>query len=665
MTTAVPDPRNQQAPAISQNRRADPCPTTQQNSRQQARKKRADLGTDACSRLSAETNAILRDLERVTSFLADARDAQDALERIGQVLSQVLQASRWSIMLKTELDVMRIVRAKGLSRSIIDQTQLQLGESVAGLVAQLGKAALFGDVEYEIGMTSGGRYISSSAICVPVILRGDVLGVINLSEKQLADGRIVDFNQTDLSIALLTANQAALMMEMLHVIEVVRGHSMQMAADPRATISRGDLIAQASAFDLLSRVTNLMTLSGNLDEVLTTAINGACALLGATRGSLMLYDQELEELRIHAHTNIPSHIVKQVHIKPGQGIAGRVLQTGEALLLSNAPRTRLGGEDNTDPQAMCYNNHSALSVPLKIRDQVLGVININDRSDQDDFSANDLYIARVIANQTAVAILAANLLKESVEAAETRRLLNLAHDIQAHFVPEVLQAQGVQIAGLSDPCASAGGDYIDYFPTCSNAGQDSAAIYCLACGDVSGHGVGSALIMAMGRAFLRALLKQESDLTLIMHRMNNLIEADTPAGQFMTLFVGILDCGKGQLTYASAGHDPALCYHPETDQMVETESTGLPLGMFKDQTYQLGSINIGPGAVLVLSTDGIPEAVNSAGLAYGRSRLKQDIRELAQHPAEPLARNIRQRVLEFAFPEVVHDDLSLIVIKLD
>ena len=253
---------------------------------------------------------------------------------IGQVLSQVLQASRWSIMLKTELDVMRIVRAKGLSRSIIDQTQLQLGESVAGLVAQLGKAALFGDVEYEIGMTSGGRYISSSAICVPVILRGDVLGVINLSEKQLADGRIVDFNQTDLSIALLTANQAALMMEMLHVIEVVRGHSMQMAADPRATISRGDLIAQASAFDLLSRVTNLMTLSGNLDEVLTTAINGACALLGATRGSLMLYDQELEELRIHAHTNIPSHIVKQVHIKPGQGIAGRVLQTGEALLLS-------------------------------------------------------------------------------------------------------------------------------------------------------------------------------------------------------------------------------------------------------------------------------------------------------------------------------------------
>lgn len=624
----------------------------------------SDSHPQVSSLLPAETNLILADLERVTGFLADALDAHDALERIGRVLSQVLHASRWSIMLKTELDMIRISLAKGLPQPVIEETQLELGEGIAGRVAQLGKAELYGNVEYEVGMTSGGQYSSASAICVPIALKGDVLGVINLSEKKLPDGRIVDFEQIDLTIALLTANQAALMMDMLRNVESARGHGVQVSTALADEAGRGEVIAQASAFDLLSRVTDLMTVSGDLDTVLMTIINGACTLLNATRGSLMLYNRELEELRICAETGIPADVVERVRVKPGEGIAGRVLKTGDAMLLSNAPKMRLGSANEPDPQAARYQNRSALSVPLKIRDQVLGVININDRSDHHDFSENDLYIARVIANQAAVAISAANLLKESVEAAETQRLLDLAHDIQANFLPGPLRAEGIEIAGLSDPCASAGGDYIDYFTAARGNEQISDAIYLLACGDVSGHGVGSALIMAMGRAFLRALLHQESDLAMTMQRMNNLIEADTPAGQFMTLLAGILDIRNGRLTYVSAGHDPALRYRPATAEIVETQSTGLPLGMFPDQCYELGTLSIQSGDILVLNTDGVPEAMNANGGLYGRARLKNDIRELADYSASEMAEAIKRRVLDFAYPEPLQDDLSLIVIKL-
>lgn len=619
--------------------------------------------SEISSILSSDTNRILQGLERVTSLMVDAHDPRNALERIGLVLTDVLHANRWSIMLKTELDVIRISLAKGLPQQVIDQTSIKLGDGIAGRVAQRGQAQLYKNVEYEVGLCSGGQYGSASAICVPIVLKGDVRGVINLSDKLTESGIIGEFNEHDLTLALMTANQAAMVLEMLHSVDVARGRERSSRGEIAPDAHNAELVAQASAFDLISRVTDLMTISGDLDQVLVAAINGACFLVGATRGSLMLYDKEHGELRIRADMGMPADVVDSVRVKPGQGIAGRVLTTGDALLLTNAARARLGNAEHADAQASQYRNHSALSVPLKIRGQVLGVININDRSDQNDFSENDLYIARVIANHAAVAISAAHLLRESVAAAEMQRLLDLAHDIQANLLPTLPRVNGLDVAGLSDPCASAGGDYIDYFLASGACGTSPDCLY-LACGDVSGHGVGSALIMAMGRAFLRALMRQDTDLAAVMHQMNELIEADTPAGQFMTLFAGMLDVAHGTLCYASAGHDPALLYRPTTGRIVETESTGLPLGMFEHQHYWVEKLTIQSGDVLVLSTDGIAEATNPRGIPFGRDRLKDTIRALSEQPAEQIAQAIKQRVLDFSYPQALQDDLSIIVAKI-
>ncbi len=604
---------------------------------------------------------MLTGLERVTSLLVDARSWRGALERVGAVLTDVLHAERWSIMLKTELDVIRISLAKGLPQEVIRETQLKLGEGIAGCVARDASPMLYSNVEYELGMTSGGHYTMPSAISVPIILRGAVLGVINLSEKRGEDGEYTNFDASDLSLALMAANQAALMIEMLRNLEKALGRSAADNGPSRAVDNSYDVMMQASAFDLLSRVTDLMTVSGDLDRVLIAALNGACELLNATRGSVMLCDQTGQELRIRANIGLQPEMAEQVRVKAGQGIAGRVLQTGEALLLTNAPETRLGGPSN-DHQAERYRNRSALSVPLSIHGQVLGVININDRRDDRNFSDNDLYIARVIANQAAVAISAAQLLKESVEAAEMQRLMDLAHDIQASLLPGKPNLVGLDVAGRSEPCASAGGDYIDYFEGTRSQGVKVSPLY-LACGDVSGHGVGAAVIMAMGRAFLRALLRQSRDLASIMYEMNNLIEADTPTGQFMTLFVGILEPEQGCLQFVSAGHDPAILYRARTDQLIETHSTGLPLGMFEHQHYRVCELMIEPGDVLLLSTDGIAEAMNMHGDFYGRERLKQDLRELHQLSADEIVTTIEERVLEFTRPKAISDDLSLVVTR--
>lgn len=610
--------------------------------------------------LSPERRRVLKGLERVTSLLADARSSRGALERVGLVLTDVLHAERWSIMLKTELDIIRISLAKGLPSEVVKKTQIKLGEGIAGRVARDASPVLFSNVEYELGMTSGGNYSSTSAISVPIVLRGTVLGVINLSEKQTEDGTFGNFDDFDLTLALMAANQAALMIEMVRDLASTQDRLQNGASSP-ADPHRSEVRVQASAFDLISRVTDLMTMSGNLDQVLIAALNGACEILNATRGSVMLMDEDEGALRIRANIGMDPELAEEVRVKPGEGIAGRVLESGEAMLLANAPSSRKGAADR-DGQSARYRNQTALSIPLSIHGNVLGVININDRRDEQDFSENDLYVARVIGNQTAVAISAAQLLKESIEAAEVQRLMELAHDIQANLLPSKPELPFFDVAGLSQPCASAGGDYIDYFVGPATGSERHPPLY-LACGDVSGHGVGAAVIMAMGRAFLRALLRQSRDLAGVMHEMNDLIEADTPAGQFMTMFAGVLDPDRRCLRYVSAGHDPALLYRAATGEIIETHSTGLPLGMFENQHYAMLELDVEPGDLLLLSTDGIAEASDMRGVFYGRERLKQDLRDLHGQTASEIVAEIEDRVLTFTHPRALTDDLSLIVAR--
>jgi sigma-B regulation protein RsbU (phosphoserine phosphatase) len=132
----------------------------------------------------------------------------------------------------------------------------------------------------------------------------------------------------------------------------------------------------------------------------------------------------------------------------------------------------------------------------------------------------------------------------------------------------------------------------------------------------------------------------------------------------MTLFTAVLDPGPRLLRYVSAGHDPALLYRGATGEIIETRSTGLPLGMFEGQHYSVLELSVEPGDVLLLSTDGIAEASDLRGVFYGRERLKDDLRELYQRPTREIAEEIQKRVLTFTHPRALTDDLSLVVARL-
>ncbi len=598
---------------------------------------------------------------RITSTIVGARSQQELFEQTGKILTKLLCSHRWSIMLKTDFDLIRISMAKGIPEKIVSQTVIKRGEGIAGRIFDQGYGGLFVDIAQDLGMSSGGSYRTTSAICVPIIYQGDVLGVLNISEKRV-DGQSVDFDADDLAIACIIANQLALMMKVV-LSDPSLANSAVTADTVVSTPTQKSLYAHASAFDLLSRVIDMMTGNTSLDQVLSSAINGASKLLGATRVSLMLLESKGSEMRIRAAVGIKKEIADQVRVALGSGIAGKVAKTGVPQLLKNPRAARIGKNDHLDPEKRKYQVNSALSVPLKIQGKILGVMNINDPSDGEDFTDNDLNIATIIAGQAAVAISTTELLEESVAAAEIRRSMIVATEIQNHLLPSQLQQAGVDIAGSSDTCDEAGGDYIDYFLSETPDQISSKPVY-ICCGDVSGHGIGAALIMAMGRAFLRALVQQNDKLENMMFKLNNLIESDTPPEQFMTLFLIQIDPVQQQLNYCSAGHEPGLLYRHRTGEFLELKATGLPLGMFDEQDYTVSSLGLEKDDLLILSTDGLSEAENMQGEQFGRKRLQDIVKQSAQDSPGEIINTIKQSLLAFTQAKPLHDDLSIIIARI-
>jgi len=183
-------------------------------------------------------------------------------------------------------------------------------------------------------------------------------------------------------------------------------------------------------------------------------------------------------------------------------------------------------------------------------------------------------------------------------------------------------------------------------------------------GDVSGHGVGAALVMATARAFLRGLMAGSRDPAAVLGRLNELLAADVRAGRFVTLFLGVLDPAAGRLRYASAGHDPPLHRRAADGRTLELEATGPPLAILAEAEFPARSVAVAPGDWLVLTTDGAWELCDARGERFGRARLAEAVAGLAAETPAGMLAGLRRRVLAFAGAVDPADDVSLAVVHL-
>jgi phosphoserine phosphatase RsbU/P len=248
-----------------------------------------------------------------------------------------------------------------------------------------------------------------------------------------------------------------------------------------------------------------------------------------------------------------------------------------------------------------------------------------------------------------------------LERYEMQRSLGMAMEVQQNLMPKSDPVvAGLDIAGKSLYCDETGGDYYDYLESEPSLPE----ILRVVVGDVSDHGIPSALLMTTARAFIRQRAASPGNLDRIVADVNRQLVRDVEAsGQFMTLFIGEIDRGQGRLTWVRAGHDPAILFDIQSQQFHELAGKGLPLGIFAASSYSEMSRMIRTGQVILIGTDGIWEAENAAGELFGKPRLQRIVRENAQLSARAIVAAVFQGVADFRGSQPATDDITLVVIK--
>ncbi len=270
-----------------------------------------------------------------------------------------------------------------------------------------------------------------------------------------------------------------------------------------------------------------------------------------------------------------------------------------------------------------------------------------------------LVVAGILADRDFVVLSAVN--REATTRIEKERIqhgLSIARDIQQGLLPKTAPSvAGFDIAGWNEPADETGGDYFDFVPL--DHGRLAVAI-----ADVTGHGIGAALVVAEVRALFRAEILRAPDLLTAVTHVHHLVAGDLSADRFVTACFAVVSGREGSVSFLSAGHGPILTYCCARHDVVEHPPQGLPLGFMPEPAYAAPTtISLAPGDVFLLLTDGFFEWTNRAGEQFGVDRIRAFLRDHHALSARGLIDGLRQMVVDFSGGTPQADDLTAIVVR--
>ncbi|MEW6365434.1 MAG: SpoIIE family protein phosphatase [Acidobacteriota bacterium] len=317
--------------------------------------------------------------------------------------------------------------------------------------------------------------------------------------------------------------------------------------------------------------------------------------------------------------------------------------------------------------------NTRLIVPLSTSDRVLGFISLGEKLSEEPYTREDKDLLLTVGQQVAIALDYSQLIRQVAEQEKLKREVEIAKEVQAHLFPQSMPPMNtLDYTGICRAARGVGGDYYDFIPL----GHDRLG---LALGDISGKGISASLLMATLQALLRshAPLRGDSVDTLIAI-VNRLMYGSTDGSKYATFFYGLYDDVRRTLTYVNAGHNPPMLFRavgraggdaqhelqPATGfQFIRLGTGGMVVGLFPDAGYQQETVQLLPGDVLVVFTDGIAEAMDAAGDEFGEERLAGLIAMHAQGSPVEIRDRILGEVERFAGEAPQYDDQTLVVAK--
>ena len=403
---------------------------------------------------------------------------------------------------------------------------------------------------------------------------------------------------------------------------------------------------------VLNDIATAVSTTHDLNQVVELIVHECVNHLNVEQGAIMLLDptETDDQFRtivreIDTDTNIvPYHF--------GVQLSGWMIKNQVPLLINDFPNdnrfTNLSGEE--------FPINSILSVPLKTKGKLIGVLNVFNKISEDGFTTNDQRMLSIIATQSAQAVESARLYDEEKSLKMIEEELNFATDIQTNLLPKLNpQIEGYDIAGKSIPAKEVGGDYYDFIPIDENK-------HAICLGDISGKGMPAAMLMANLQATLRGQALFTSSPGECLTRANKLLYRSTDLQKYATLFYGILDLSKSIFHFSNAGHNPPFLIN-SAKKVTRLTKGGTVLGFMEDYQFEEDSTELNTGDIIVIYSDGITEAFNKENEEFGEDRLLVVLKENMQSGADALIEKVYDAIKTFVKDVPQSDDITIVVIK--
>jgi len=407
-------------------------------------------------------------------------------------------------------------------------------------------------------------------------------------------------------------------------------------------------------------------------------VEGATRILDAHGGALYMADRTGTKLTpvviskgCPPLVDVPPHILQQAASTPvalesylrlhsvalGDGVIGRVWQTGEAVCLnefSEAPElAKLRGT--------AFGTASVMIASLLYGKQNMGVLALGNGPMDASFSQSDFVVFKSISEQSAFALYNAIIYSEANEKKRLDHDLEIARDIQRVLLPaEPPSVNGFEISGINVPARQVSGDYFDYI----KVDEERLGV---AIADVSGKGVPASLIMAICRSVLRSQAAQNPSPADVLRKVNRQLYPDIKEDMFISMAYLILDHARNGVTLARAGHDAPLLYKRASQTVTPLKPPGMVVGIDSGNVFDRITgdfpVPLERDDCLVLYTDGVTEALDTDGNEFGVERTIQSVRASADNGAQAIVARLIDDLRNFVGSHPQNDDITLIAIR--
>lgn len=557
-------------------------------------------------------------INQISEAMSSTLDLDQLLDIALEQSMAAVEADAGSLMLvNEETSRLEIVASRGIARKWVERTSQEIGSSIAGWVAEHGESVLVSDAHKDPRFRMRQyRDSISSAASIPLNTKSGTIGVLNINTIQPDRA----FDERDLEILGTVANQMAVAIENARLYARVNRRTKQL--------------------DSLLQISKTVTSTLNLDEVLKRLSYEICKLFQMDACVLLLMDELSGRLRFGYGMGLKTRR-RYAYYDLAAPLASHVRKTGRRLVLRNLTASTAFSSQVAQSEGL----KAAVCLPLKNHGRLVGVA-AGFAHEERIFPRSQKDIMRPLSELAGVAIRNARIYRQKYRIAEM---------MQQRLVPsQIPQLERLEIGHKFLPAREVGGDYYDFIAA------DSDCIGVVVA-DVAGSDVEAAEYTTMGKHVLRAYARGCSSPAEVLMRTNNLVCEDTRAEMFISLFYGVVDLRANKLRYCNAGCEPAILYKARDKTASLLTADGMLLGIRSGVQYEEREVDLEPGDVLALYTDGLTEA-GVGNERFGRTGAMDVVSASAHFDAQHIADRVHDALLEFVHGRIT-DDVAMVVMK--